>query len=58
MQQAQNDPRMYQLYVALMNDWQQVGGGLFDAYQLDGPGGQYGFWGMLRYVAGTGKPEV
>ena len=29
MQQAQNDPRMYQLYLALMKDWQQVGGGLF-----------------------------
>ena len=29
MQQAQNDPRMYQLYISLMNDWQKVGGSSF-----------------------------
>ena len=57
MQQAQNDPRMYQLYLALMADWQQVGGGLFDAYQLDGVGSQYGFWGLLPNVLATGSQK-
>src|SRR5262249_19656411 len=31
LQQAQTDPRMYLLYARLMQAWQQVGGGLFDA---------------------------
>ena len=57
MQQAQNDPRMYQLYVDLMKDWQQAGGGLFNAYQLDGAGSQYGFWGMLPNVLATGSQK-
>ncbi len=55
MQQAENDPRMYQLYVALINDWQQVGGQLFDAYQLTGLDGQYGYWGVLPNVTATGS---
>ena len=56
MQQAQNDPRMYQLYITMMNDWQQVGGGLFNAFMLDGAGGgQFGFWGMLPNVLATGS---
>jgi hypothetical protein len=57
MQQAQNDPRMYQLYVAMMQEWQQAGGGLFDAYQLTGTGGNYGFWGMLPDVTVTGSQK-
>ena len=57
MQAAQNDPRMEQLYVALMKSWQQVGGGLFEAYQLDGPGSQYGFWGLYNSVAAPGSQK-
>ena len=57
MQQAQNDPRMYQVYIALMNEWQQVGGGLFNAYDLDGDGGQFGFWGLLPNVLATGSQK-
>jgi hypothetical protein len=57
MQQAQNDPRMYQLYVSLMKLWQEAGGGLFDSFQLDGIGGQYGFWGLLPNVLATGSQK-
>ena len=57
MQQAQHDPRMYQLYLEMMQVWQQAGGGLFDAYQLTGGGGQYGFWGMLPDVNVIGSQK-
>ena len=57
LQQAQNDPRMYQLYVALIEDWQAAGGGLFDAYQLTGQGSQFGFWGMLPTVLSAGSQK-
>jgi hypothetical protein len=57
MQQAQYDPRMYQFYVTMMTDWQQLGGELFDAFQLDGVGGGYGFWGMLPNVLAPGSQK-
>ena len=57
MQQAQYDPRMYQLYVNLMHTWQQAGGGTFDAYQLSGPGSIYGFWGMLDNITEVGSEK-
>jgi hypothetical protein len=57
MQAAQYDPRMYQLYVAMMQDWEQAGGGLFNAYQLTGTGSQYGFWGMLPNVTVAGSQK-
>ena len=53
MEQAQGDPRMYQVYVRLIQAWQRAGGGLFDAYQLTGPDNQYGFCGMLPNVTMT-----
>ena len=31
---------MYQLYVDMIDDWQQAGGQLFDAYELSGLDGQ------------------
>ena len=51
---AQSDPRMYQLYIALMTDWQEAGGGVFDAFTLDGPPANSGFWGMLPNVLSPG----
>ena len=57
LQAAQNDPRMYQVYLTLMAEWEQVGGGLFNAYQLDGGGGQYGFWGLLPNVLSPGSQK-
>ena len=55
MLEAQSDPRMYQLYLSLMNTWQQVGGGLFDAFTLDGlNSGNSGFWAMLPNVLASG----
>ncbi len=56
-QQAQSDPRMFQLYVELVNDWQQGGGQLLNAYQLTGGGSKWGFWGMLPTVLTTGSQK-
>ena len=38
MTQWQNDPRMHQLYVSLLNDWQQAGGALYVDAGLAAPG--------------------
>jgi NPCBM/NEW2 domain len=57
MQQAQDDPRMYQLYVQYMQDWEQAGGGLFNAYNFDGGGNQFGFWGLLPNVTVAGSQK-
>src|SRR5262249_13385551 len=57
MQQAQNDPRMYQLYVSMMHAWQQAGGATLDAYQLTGVGSKYGFWGMIDNVNVLGSAK-
>ena len=57
MQQAQNDPRMYHLYIALLNDWQQVGGALFVDAGLAAPAEPSGFWGVLPTVLATGSQE-
>ena len=55
--QAQNDPRMYQLYVEMIDDWEQAGGGLFNAYQLNGGGNKWGFWGLLTTASSVGSQK-
>ena len=57
MLQAQNDPRMYQLYMSLLNDWEAVGGGLFVDAGLAGPASSYGFWELLPSVISPGSQE-
>ena len=59
MAAAQTDPRMYQLYVALMNEWNQNVGSnnLFLAYDLSGGGSDYGFWGLLPSVGSPGSEK-
>ena len=57
MLQAQNDPRMNQLYTALLTDWQNAGGSLFDITTIDGPPSQSGFWGILPTLTGGGSQE-
>ena len=53
IQQAEIDPRMYQFYVAMEQDWQEYGGGLINEYVLaDGS-----FWGMLPNVLATGSQK-
>jgi hypothetical protein len=55
--EAQSDPRMFQVYTALIDDWQQAGGQLFNAYQLTEVWSSiYGDWGMLQFVTQTGGP--
>ena len=57
MQQAQNDPRMYQFYIAMIKDWQQAGGGLFNDYQLDRPRRQIRLLGDAPTVLATGSQK-
>ena len=54
---AQNDPRMYQLIVNLVNDWDQAGGSMFDAYALNGLNGYWGYFDMLPNVSAVGGQE-
>ncbi len=56
--QALNDPRMYQMQLALMSAWQQLGGGLFDYYTLDQVPTTnyiYGYYGLLGTVNSPGS---
>ena len=55
--QAQNDPRMYQLYVEMIDEWEQAGGGLFNAFQLNGGGNAYGYWGLLTTANSVGSQK-
>ena len=48
---------MYQLYIALLNDWRQVGGALFVDAGLAAPAEPSGFWGVLPTVLATGSQE-
>ena len=59
MEQAKNDPRMYQLYVSMMQDWDKYVGtqNVFMDYLLSGSDSQYGFWGLLPSVASVGSQE-
>ncbi len=58
-EQAQSDPRMFQLYVAMIEDWNQYVGAsnLFLDYNLSGPDSNYGFWGLLPSVASVGSQK-
>jgi hypothetical protein len=53
--QAQNDPRMGQLYRALDTLWRQDGGTLFDYSALTFAPGDSGFWGLLNTEANPGS---
>lgn len=44
---AQTDPRMYQLFATMANDWVQGGGSLLDDFQLNGGLSPWGDYGML-----------
>ncbi len=59
MAQAQNDPRMYQMYVTMMQMWDKYAGpnDLFNAYQYTGGGGNNGFWGMLLTSTSPGSQK-
>src|SRR5205823_10989428 len=52
--QAQSDPRMFQLYVSLMNLWNQVGGSVMNQYTLTDSSG---YWGLLSNVLSKGNPK-
>lgn len=46
---ANQHPRMRQLYVDYLNQWQQHGGGLFMHFVDVGLSSKYGSWGALEY---------
>ena len=52
--QAENDPRMGQVELALFRAWNQAGGGVYDEFELTGIPGPFGFWGMLPNVLSNG----
>ena len=54
---AMNDPRMYQLFVTLVNDWDQAGGSLYNVFALNGLNGSWGYFDMLPNVAAVGSQE-
>ena len=41
----------------MIEEWEQAGGGLFNAYQLTGTGNAFGFWGMLPTVDSVGSQK-
>ena len=58
-EQAQFDPRMYQLYVTMMNYWNQTigSGNLFMDYDLDGTYTDIRFFGLLQSVSDAGSQK-
>ena len=41
----------------MIDDWEQAGGGLFNAYQLNGGGNEYGYWGLLTTASSVGSQK-
>ena len=54
---AQADPRMELIYQQYIEDWEQVGGGLFNQYQLTAYPSVGDLWGLLYTVAQPGSQE-
>ena len=46
---ANRSQRMYDVYTEYLNQWKQVGGGLFAAYNDVGPYSEWGYWGAKEY---------
>jgi len=46
--QANRDPRMGQLYLKDMANWQEIGGGVFVTYSFCGRYTQWGSWGLIE----------
>ena len=59
IQKAMSDPRMYQVYVAMLNDWNEYVGpsSLFMQYTFTYVDNDYGFWGLLQYASDIGSQK-
>src|SRR5262249_44799350 len=55
--QAQADPRMYDLYRKMIQYWDQYVGNdnLFMQYTLNGLNGNYGYWALLQSTSEVGS---
>ncbi len=54
---AQNDPRMGQLYQNLINVWVNGGGDIFGHYGLVGSHSDWGSWSLLEDINQEGSPK-
>jgi hypothetical protein len=48
--EANNDPRMGELYDRYLREWRRVGGNLFCHYALAAPNNKFGRWGLLPRI--------
>jgi hypothetical protein len=55
--EAQNDPRMAELYLRLNREWTARGGGLFSYYALTSSYGKSGYWGLLADQSEPGSQK-
>ena len=55
--EAQDDPRMADLYVRLDREWTERGGGLFSFYALTSTYSKSGYWGLLKDQSDPGSQK-
>lgn len=55
---ANRDSRMGDMYQKMLNDWRNVGGGLFMNYISVGQYGKYGSWGTLENMWQQSSPKL
>ena len=48
---------MYDLYMELLNNWQESGRGLFMHFSDIGKPSRHGSWGALEYLNQTNSPK-
>ena len=58
-QEAQSDPRMYQIYISMLNEWNKYVGtsNLFMDFDLSGPYTDAEYFGALQYVTDPGSQK-
>lgn len=54
---ANRDPRMGDMYQAMLANWRDAGGGLFMHYASVGQYGRYGSWGALENLGQQNSPK-
>ena len=59
IEQAMSDPRMYQVYTAMINDWNEYvsPNSLFMQYTFTTVDTDYGFWGLLQSASDIGSQK-
>jgi len=54
---ANRDPRMGDMYLKLLDNWRNSGGGLFMHYANISSAGQYGSWGAIESMGQETSPK-